>query len=479
MNNVNSKSIIIIGGGIGGLYAAWKLSEIGYHVILLEREKFLGGLSTSITLDECVMDIGPHFVSLEKNSDITKDIFNLIDKKNIISLPSITQSYKSYFRGNILDFPPKLFDCFTIGTIPVLKTLFSIFLSRFYSNKTKNLIDVERYLVSFYGKYLYETWCKPLLFHATGGTIPPLNLVKNSFAPLTLKKILNFFLTNRSNRPQNDDFKNINNTLNCYFKYGMGSIIDILHKKILENGGKIILGGEIQSIDHTQKKSVVYKKNNQIFTETSDIILYSIPLSITLKWFKNSPIELEKQFHDTKTSHSIMIFLLIDIPKLFDGWILDFYDLNVPFFRITQQTYLSPSVAPSNHTLLCVEIRTDEKDPFWSYDNQTLINRITLDLQKLNLLHDEIIKPLKILKFKNLYHSRFDIDHLDDKMIENYITSHSNEFTIGTAKIDTGRLVSNDSLENEKQTVSFGGFYTALLRSHDIVKKIALNLKIN
>ena len=69
MSNVNSKSIIIIGGGIGGLYAAWKLSETGYHVILLERENFLGGLSTSITLNGCVMDIGPHFVSLEKNSD--------------------------------------------------------------------------------------------------------------------------------------------------------------------------------------------------------------------------------------------------------------------------------------------------------------------------------------------------------------------------------------------------------------------------
>ena len=87
MSNVNYKSIIIIGGGIGGLYAAWKLSETGYNVILLERENFLGGLSTSITLDGCMMDIGPHFVSLEKNSDITKDIFNLIDKKNIILLP--------------------------------------------------------------------------------------------------------------------------------------------------------------------------------------------------------------------------------------------------------------------------------------------------------------------------------------------------------------------------------------------------------
>jgi len=479
MSNANSKSIIIIGGGIGGLYAAWKLSETGYHVILLERENFLGGLSSSITLDECVMDIGPHFVSLEKNSDITKDIFNLIDKKNIITLPSITQSYKSYFRGNILNFPPKLFDCFTIGTIPRLKSLFSIFLSRFYSNKTKNLMDVKSYLVSFYGKYLYETWCKPLLFHATGGTIPSLNLVKNSFAPLTIKKILNFYLINRPNRSQNNNFKNTNNILNCYFKYGMGSIIDILHKKILENDGKVILEGEIQSIDHTQKKSVVYKKNNQIFIETSDIILYSIPLSITLKWFKDSPIELEKQFHNIKTSHSIMIFLLIDIPKLFDGWILDIYDLNVLFFRITQQTYLSQSVAPSDHTLLCVEIRTHEKDPCWSYDDQTLINRIILELKKLNLLHDEIIKPLKILKFKNLYHSRFDIDHFDDEKIENYITSHGNEFSIGTAKIDTGRLVSSDVLENEKQTVSLGGFYTALLHSSDIVKKIELNSKVD
>ena len=37
------KKIIIIGGGISGLSTAWKLSENGYKVSVIESEKLLGG----------------------------------------------------------------------------------------------------------------------------------------------------------------------------------------------------------------------------------------------------------------------------------------------------------------------------------------------------------------------------------------------------------------------------------------------------
>ena len=42
------KKIIIIGGGITGLSTAWKLSEKGYKVKVLESENSIGGLAKSI-----------------------------------------------------------------------------------------------------------------------------------------------------------------------------------------------------------------------------------------------------------------------------------------------------------------------------------------------------------------------------------------------------------------------------------------------
>jgi len=73
-----------------------------------------------------------------------------------------------------------------------------------------------------------------------------------------------------------------------------------------------------------------------------------------------------------------------------------------------------------------------------------------------------------------LYPSRFTIKNFDEKEIEIYINSHENEFVLGTAEIDTGRLVSNNDLTKEKQSASFGGFYLALLQSEKVVDEILL-----
>ena len=76
-----------------------------------------------------------------------------------------------------------------------------------------------------------------------------------------------------------------------------------------------------------------------------------------------------------------------------------------------------------------------------------------------------------------MYRTRFFINNFDEKEIETYINSHENEFALGTAKIDTGRLVSNNDVTNEKQSISFGGFYSALLKSEKIVDEILLKYR--
>ena len=40
---MNSKPILVIGGGIAGITAALEAAEVGYNVILVEKEAYLGG----------------------------------------------------------------------------------------------------------------------------------------------------------------------------------------------------------------------------------------------------------------------------------------------------------------------------------------------------------------------------------------------------------------------------------------------------
>ena len=124
------KSVIIIGGGIGGLFSAWKLLKNGYDVTVIERQNNLGGLSTSIPYNNYKMDIGPHFVTFPKESELTKEIKELMNG-DLISIPNIHQEYRVYFRNSVLKKYPTLYEIiFKKGLNSFIRSFISFFVSR-------------------------------------------------------------------------------------------------------------------------------------------------------------------------------------------------------------------------------------------------------------------------------------------------------------------------------------------------------------
>ena len=477
MNNIkksNALDVTVIGGGIGGLFASWKLSQHGYKITIIERAKLLGGLSASIKKNNCFIDIGPHYVTIDKSSKIFNDINFLLNEDNIIELSSMKKSYKSFFQNKILDTPPRLSKIIKNNKNSFFKNLIKGALQ-----KTKNSIEEnssEEYLVSLYGHDIYETWCKPILYQ-NYGELPPVNVIKTSFEPVTIKKTLNY-LNKKQKVVETDEFKTDENGFDCYFKNGMGTIIDSLQNEILNSGGKIILDANVESIDHGKPKLLTYRKNNEFFQESSDIILYSVPLNHTIKWFKDTPDELRQQYVSTKMNNGILVFLLVDTPKLFDGWVLDIYDLSIPFFRITQQTFLSSGVAPKNKSLLCFEMRSKQNDDLWALDEHYFFELAKSNFQKIFQLGNIQIDELKVLKLKNLYRPKYyPIKSLDTE-IAKYIHSFSNEFALGTTVFDTGDNPSRLSFDEVTQTnkiKNYGGFYNSLTKSQEIIEKILSN----
>ena len=51
------KKAIVIGSGVTGLSTAWKLSEKGYKVSVIESEKSFGGLAKTIKIGNYFFDI--------------------------------------------------------------------------------------------------------------------------------------------------------------------------------------------------------------------------------------------------------------------------------------------------------------------------------------------------------------------------------------------------------------------------------------
>ncbi len=61
----NSKKIIIIGAGPGGLTTGMLLAHRGFNVEIFEKEKKVGGRNASIDVDGFTFDAGPTFLMMK------------------------------------------------------------------------------------------------------------------------------------------------------------------------------------------------------------------------------------------------------------------------------------------------------------------------------------------------------------------------------------------------------------------------------
>ena len=478
MENINNKlknsrkSVTVIGGGIGGLYSALKLCECGFSVTLIEKQNSVGGLSTSIPIDGYKIDIGPHYMTLKKESEITNEILELVGQENIIILNNIEKSYLSYYNNKLLNTVPTILDAiFSSGSKSALISAFSLISKPRIRFNDKNISSIE-YLKACFGNFLFEKWCKPYLLQNYGNLELPLEYVKNRFKPITLNKIS----TRLSNNRNAEDELKIKTTdqkyINCYFKFGVGQLADVLSQKIKNLDGSIILNAEITSIEHSQSKTIHYKVNDEKHSINADYIIYATPPGITKKWFNTSQ-NIRSDNVRNKNFNAIMVFLFIDTPKLFDGWLISVFDSTLPFFRLSQQNYLSKDISPKNKTLLTAEIRSEDTDQLWQKDEKEIAKIVEKNLREMNLLNDNKIEGHKVIKFPNLY-PRFksniseEIANLEDEICK----TTTNEFLLGVSELDTGRFVTTEQRVNEDHVPSAGGIYNAISNGKKVVELI-------
>lgn len=473
INNIEHKpsSIVIIGGGISGLAVAWKLCKKGFGVTVIERQKYLGGLGTSIYQNGYNIDIGPHFTSFPNDSKVLQEIKEMMGTENLIELNQIKQAHKTYYRNNLVDkFPNLSHIVYSSGRNFFIKIMIELMFTKFKKSLIKKKpASVRDYLISNYGKSLYNEWFKPCLYEKYVTLEPSIEEVKGLFPPLSFKKMLSSI----TKKPftQKKILSSKTSASNYYYREGMGSLIQNMKKKIENDKGKIILGANIHSITHEKtSKKISFTIDDSEQQINADIIIYTVPLPITLQWFDNSSKISNLIPKKNSLFHSIMIFLFVDSPRVYDGWIINIFDADVPFYRISQQSFLSDKVAPPKKSLLCIEIKCTENDDVWDKSDSSLFDSVTKNLRDMGILKNEKINNYKIIKLKNIYPRGESINQNFDS-IKDFINSFENEYTLGSIVGDAGELFTPD-LINETEETGAGGVYKAFSNADILLEKI-------
>jgi all-trans-retinol 13,14-reductase len=78
--------VVIIGSGLGGLESAFILSKEGYKVLVLEKNRQLGGSLQIFVRDKAIFDTGIHYIGgLDEGQNLNQSFkyFNIMDKLNL------------------------------------------------------------------------------------------------------------------------------------------------------------------------------------------------------------------------------------------------------------------------------------------------------------------------------------------------------------------------------------------------------------
>jgi len=147
MINMDKKTAVIVGAGLGGLAAACYLAKDGIRVTVLEKNDAVGGRASVVKQDGFTFDMGPSWYWMP---EIFEKFFNDFDKKSsdYYELIRINPSYRVFWSKNdVIDMPVDL------------ESLYKIFesLEEGSSKKLKVIMDEGKEMLEIaLNKFLYR-----------------------------------------------------------------------------------------------------------------------------------------------------------------------------------------------------------------------------------------------------------------------------------------------------------------------------------
>ena len=407
------KKAIVIGGGVTGLSVAWKLSEKGYEVKVIEMDKFIGGLARSIKIENYFFDIGPHsFFSEDK--EVFKKVMDLF-KGEPGEIPYSKRIVKMMFRGKYVDYPLSAKSVlFQMGILsPILSSLSyakSYIRTSIYSllgKKTQNQnLTIKQWAIDSFGKYLYLNFFKPYTeqfwkietSELSHRVIPA--STRTDFAKALKHALKNKYLGLSKREPGELSLVERESMPRYYPKKGYGEIANRIAKQIKSNGGEIYTSQEVDKIILNSENSFDVKTKDKTFS--GDFVISTIPINNIAS--KIYPVLEENIIKSAKKLEYLSLLLLYLITKKQNILgCLNCYFLDKPYNRISEMNFFSKSLSPQDENILAVEISCHYGSKMWKTSDEEIFSKCMQGLEKDNFLKKADIINYKVIKVPSVY----------------------------------------------------------------------------
>jgi len=374
---VEGKKVVVLGGGLPGLSAAYWLTRQGVETEVLERASEVGGLARTIERNGFRYDFGGHrfFSRSPQIQDLLQDLLGS-------DLVQVKASSKIFYRGRQYEYPISPRDLLEgMGKEKSALALWSLIGARTANLLVRRpMISLEDWLVAEFGETLYRAFFKDYNEKVWGVPCHRLSieLASKRIRGIAFASVLGqSFLPKRILADPSESYGFF------YPRLGIGQLASRLGAQILK---KNVMRTDVSVTEVRLKRarveSVVYRDASDRETEVhATDFVSSLPLPRLL--FLLSP----RPSADILNSARSLVFrdliaVCLEVKKdrvMRDSWIY-VPDPAIPFARVLEPKNWSQGMAPPDRTSLVAEHYCFEGDQTWARSDQELVDRTITDL---------------------------------------------------------------------------------------------------
>lgn len=398
---ISKKDFIVVGAGFKGMMAAYKLSERGYNVTLIDIAKNIGGVLNSPIWNRMNIDLGCHLFSNQSNEDFTKDIINILSNEIL----EVSTSYSSFFQNKK-----------TNGiAIPNFESLNHNDKNKIYhsllnpSQSISNITSLQDFYVNRFGKEAGK-WIDNFIKKAYGIKSGRLSEIANRQLPFNririfpIKKALKLkeskFYDERIAVPRITNNLSFSKekifSFNEYYpsRGGLKFFCKKLEEKLIKNGVKVILGNSIETIFFNEKFNIKIQGRNL----KSTFIYWAAP-QYQLSNLFNIPINLKEFLFDVPL---MLYYFTVERDMVSKENYIQNFDFDFNIYRASIQSNYADNNIPANIALICCEVPVNKGSEMWN-EPEKYSQIIWNELFKMGIVFKSDYLNAKILKTTSAY----------------------------------------------------------------------------
>ena len=342
--------IAIIGAGITGLTAGFKLSQRGHSITIFEKEKQVGGLAAGFKPKNWQWPLEYFFHHLFISDKKAKNLINDLGLSSKLFYQ--TPKTSIYLNGKISQFD---------SAISILSSPFFSWTQKIqigaataYLKLTNRWSKLEKttaqnWLIRYYGKSVYQKLWRPLLIGKFGRQKDQVSM---AWFWARIKK--------RSHQLG-------------YLEGGFQTLVDKLAEKIKQNQGKILLSHKVKSLNN------VYRLGK------FDRIIITTPFSTFLKITSHLPKNYQDKLQNLKMTGALN--LILELEKKFftdDTYWLNINQPGFPFVAIVEHTNFINFKHYGHHHLLYVGGYYHQGHRYLKMNKKQILQEFLPYLKKIN-----------------------------------------------------------------------------------------------